>query len=508
MRFLVSGFIVCHFFLSIGQDVPLFVRNVYETMYGSMENGSIVKPLLVFDNDSRQIVSYYPSENELKIGYEFIQICRSFGLDSSNAMAHVLGHELAHILLQQNDFVKSVGSGYASKEVNKQMKNIHKTLKDSVFERQADEYASFYAHIAGYNTVHIGEKVLDSIYAHFNLRDKDLSRYPSLQERKLICRATAKRMKVLKSLFDYANLATISGNYDIAESCYHVILKEKFPSREIFNNLSVVYLLKAIQEIDTIEFPYLFPIELDFNSRLYSQERSIFSKYEENLYEAIRYAELALGTKKEYAKAWLNKSIAEFLLKKNVDASYSLFKAKELNISTIDSNIETMEALMLHKQGDFENAFQKLKNIKNQNYIANENLKKFIPSNLLLNNETDESWFTDSLRKLSRPNFEFYYLKDNKRDTFKNELVFSKSISLNVSEDDDFIYRELTDNNKKSIPKFYFFEYKKIPFFHDELFFDRLSCFYSSESIKYYRFDTYIFQVNNKKIEKIFFLKY
>ena len=72
--------------------------------------------------------------------------------------------------------------------------------------------------IAGYNTVEIGGKVLDSIYTHFKLRDKDLARYPSLKERKAICMASARRMNSLKAIFDYANLATIAGNYDFAIS--------------------------------------------------------------------------------------------------------------------------------------------------------------------------------------------------------------------------------------------------------------------------------------------------
>lgn len=471
-----------------------------------MENGGVVKPTLIFDKDPRQIISFYPSENEIRIGYEFIQICRSFGKDSSNAMAHVLGHELAHILLQQHDFVKTVGSGYASKEINKQMKSIQKTLRDSVFERQADEYASFYAHIAGYNTVQIGEQVLDSIYKHFKLNDKDLSRYPSLKERKLICRATAKRMNVLKSIFDYANLATVAGNYDMAESCYQTIIKEKFPSREVFNNLSVVYLLKAIQEIDTVEFPYLFPVELDFESRLYSLERSIFSQYEENLNEAVRYAELALGTQKEYAKAWLNKSMAEFLLNKKEDAHYSLFKAKSLNDSYVNATVEVMEGLLEHKFGDKEKGVNMLRELEKVNPIAKMNLNKLFAESKNENNLTNESSFRNYLNNLKTPSIENFTLLKSKSDTLKNVLLFSKSISLKEMKDSEFTYKYLVENNKKSKPTLTFVDFNQIPMFSESIDFEQYPCFYKSESTNYYRFNKWIFEVENQKIKKITFV--
>ena len=92
-----------------------------------------------------------------------------------------------------NDFIKNVGSGYASKEFNSKLNKIQRTLKDSVFERQADEYSTLYAHIAGYKTSQLGEQLLDSIYINYNLKDSELFRYPSLVDRKKIVRLSSNK---------------------------------------------------------------------------------------------------------------------------------------------------------------------------------------------------------------------------------------------------------------------------------------------------------------------------
>ena len=86
----------------------------------------------------------------------------------------------------QNKELIKLGSGYASTEFNKQLKKYKQNLRDSIWERQADEYAAFYAHMSGYNTIDISSKLLDSIYIQFELKESQMTRYPPLAERKLI----------------------------------------------------------------------------------------------------------------------------------------------------------------------------------------------------------------------------------------------------------------------------------------------------------------------------------
>lgn len=490
------------------QEAPAFVKKVYEDMYSAMSNGNVVKPKLKISDDIKEVATYFPPTNEIIVGTEFIKLCRTFGKDSMNAMAHVLGHELAHLLLQQNDFVKTIGSGYASTEFNNQIKKIHKTLKDTLFERQADEYATFFAHASGYNTVKVGENVLDSIYKHFKLTDKELSKYPSLKERKAICSASAKKMNVLKSLFDYANLATVSGNYDFAISCYNTIIKEKFPSREIYNNLSVVYLLKAIKEIDTIDFPYFFPIEIDFKSRLYSNERSIFSEFEENLIEAIRLSESALGNKKDYSKAWLNKAIAEFLLERKVDGQYSLHKAEENADNLSKNDIEIMKALFEHKFGVKQLALFSLSFLAKTDALAEQNYLKLSCKDTTEETVFISSGFFDILDKIKIPKFDFTSAEAKKSDTLKKTLIFVDNMHISTLANTDFIGTEGRDNTGDKKPSFTLFKLVKLPEFNFEKEkMNALVKFSKSENETYFIYKNWIIECEKELLKNCYLIK-
>ena len=150
---------------------PLFVTKVHNDIFQSMTNGKLAKPKLVVTTDSTKIIFYTPDFNTITLSEKFIRVMRSFKADSMNAVAHILGHELAHVILQQGDFLK-IGSGYADDGFNEKVRKYGGELKDSLglFERQADEQSIFYAHISGYQTTHVGKRVLEAIYTSFYLK--------------------------------------------------------------------------------------------------------------------------------------------------------------------------------------------------------------------------------------------------------------------------------------------------------------------------------------------------
>ncbi len=353
----------------VAQDKSVFVYEVYNTMYNTMSQGQEIKPSLRISEDKSTIAEFTPIKNELIIGSEFIKLCRSFGKDSNNVVAYILGHELAHILLQQNDITAQVGSSFASSDYSKQLKRIKKTLRDTIHERQADEFASFYAHIAGYQTAKLGSVILDSIYSHFNLNDKELRSYPTLNERKKISLQASLRMETLKQVFDFANYASLMGTYSVAQKGYEIILKEKFISSEIYNNLAVSHLNQALKDIDTTQFPYTFPFELDFSSRLYTTERSFETEYEEHLKTAIKYCDLALGKNQNYQKAWINKSLANYLLDEKLDAFYCIEKAQKLNDLSNTKSLAWTKAI--YQTVTSTNEKEKLFATENYNHIVN-----------------------------------------------------------------------------------------------------------------------------------------
>jgi hypothetical protein len=85
---------------------PKFLQDVYDNIFYAANNTNIGKPELVYDKENNsQIVTYKSgfrkgNSGSLIVGYKFIDLMRSFGKDSCNALAFVLGHEMAHIVLK------------------------------------------------------------------------------------------------------------------------------------------------------------------------------------------------------------------------------------------------------------------------------------------------------------------------------------------------------------------------------------------------------------------------
>jgi hypothetical protein len=410
MKFIFFLFFLTISCFSISQEYakpPAFAQKVYDDIFNTMDNGKVNKPILQLSNAPKEIATYDPTGEVpiILIGVNFVQLIRNFGKDSCNALAHVLGHELAHVILRQNDLMKT-GSGYASVDFNKKVKGIQKIFKDSIFERQADEYASFYAHISGYNTTGLGSVLLDSIYNRFNLTDAKLFRYPTLLERKSISEFTDKKMSALKKLYDASNLFVLTGNFDLAESLYRTIKSENFPSREINNNIGIINLIKGIQLLDSVEYPYFFPITLDFDTRLkINTERGIGPDAELYLKEAIRNFDNAISNSKDYYPAYLNRAIANFILNNQDAYTIDQIYLKRCTDPNLISKIEVLKLIDQLHNGQ-ENAKQELKLMCSKgNQIACQNIddKKELKK-LKKEPWTENLVFIDSIQN---PHFDF-----------------------------------------------------------------------------------------------------
>lgn len=346
------------------QEVPAFVQKVYNDLYNTLSiTKEISKPILqYFPDDKEMIIDYIPAsgglDGKIRVGAEFLAVIRSFGTDSSNALAFVLGHEMAHIFLEQSN-IDRVGSGYADKELRKKLKDVKDSIYTTIFERQADEQAMFNAHLGGYKTTHIADSVLIKIYEHFKLKDH-LKGYPILKERVFIAHVSALKMAALFERFEIGNLALIKGNYELSSKIYEAIINEGFKSSEIYNNLGLSYLLKVI-ESDTLFQKYEWPIFLDSKTKLSSgAQRGTFFDVSSNLNLAIKYFEIA-NRNTEYKWSFLNLSIAHLvydLSKEEVnndhlaDSKTSLSKIKVLNLP----QYITMTGIISHYEGDLAKA--------------------------------------------------------------------------------------------------------------------------------------------------------
>jgi len=257
----------------------LLVKKVYEDLISA---GSISDPPSIdIVNTEKRPAIYIPNEKKIEIERKVIQICQSFGPDSLNSLAYILAHELAHHVKDHTDLI-----GYAevsknfvdnlSKEgiienkersdLNKQVKNTFNTKAES----EADIWGGFVAHMAGYNALPIANDFLDSIYTTYNIPEIS-EKYPTLEERKNMNADGIIKFNELKNIFDIANICLAIGYYDFAIELYdHIIEKEEFKSRELYNNKGLAYIYKALslKVEQSYKDPFLLPFQIDINSRL------------------------------------------------------------------------------------------------------------------------------------------------------------------------------------------------------------------------------------------------
>lgn len=383
------------------QNIPPFVKKVYDDMFSAMSNGRTLQPKLMGTSKAGRVASYWPNfpigkEKAFLIDDQFIEIARGFGKDSANVVAHILGHELAHLFLQQNEFLKGIGSAYASTEYSKDVKKTlskdrQKWLRDSIFEKQADEHSVFYAHIAGYKTTHVGALVLDSIYEKYGFEDKKLKSYPPLVKRKEIVSNSSNRMESLLILYEFGIASLLSKQFDLSIDLFEIIIEEGFQSKEVYNNLGLSYFQKALSLTPEDSLTYTYPFDMDFTSNL-EQQRD-FSPSEDEVKEfykrSLECFDNALNIDKKYIKALTNKAILQF----HTESVELPIVLAQLKVNAADTDSYKLLILLIdHKSGNINTSLDKMSEMAEYNSCASMNLSKIgkvksVKKRALKNNE-------------------------------------------------------------------------------------------------------------------------
>ena len=287
-----------------------------DDIVNAIGNNSPRPPVLQFANTSRNPASFKPQKKSIVLEKKVLDLCYQFEEDSLNALAYIIAHELAHSYCRHGWQTQFASLDF-SKENDAKIQTLDKRIDD---ETQADIYAGFFAHIAGYNALDVAGEFLKKIYQEYGLPDT-IPGYPSLQERILVIEDSKAEFNKLKRVYDFAIIAFSLGQYDYASRLYTLILDKEFTSREIYNNLGLCYVYEALQLNTEQQFGNLiFPFQLDLESRLVETEdqRSVANKaeviYLMNL--AIDEFSLALELSPEYVQAKENLYFAQLILKK------------------------------------------------------------------------------------------------------------------------------------------------------------------------------------------------
>lgn len=210
-------------------------------------------PTIIINSTKQDGASYDSDRRILTIDLALYKMCQSFGSQSQDALAFIIGHELAHHYMEHQDL-----SGI--------FQYTHIQDKEVEQESKADIYGLFNAHLAGYGSMDLLPEVIEQLYTTYNLPDT-LEGYLPKEERMKMAREVVKVVKELIDINEAANHLTAVGEYHLAALSYEYILKH-YRGREIYNNLAINYILEALTEHCYGHSFYLYPIELDWKLRL------------------------------------------------------------------------------------------------------------------------------------------------------------------------------------------------------------------------------------------------
>lgn len=281
----------------------------------------------------------------VKVDAHLYTICSNFSKNRDNALAIVLGHELAHYY---NDHTFCTDFAFAIRKdqinLSSKLKALSKTEKLAL-ETEADHKGLFYSCMAGYKPFNVYPKLLDAIYNEYNLPEKT-SGYPSKSERKSVNLQAQEKVKKLYTLFLEGITSGKKGNYNGAIESFKE-LNSYFPSRENYNNLGVFKTLKAMEyrTISRAESKnpnrFKYPLSIDHNSLLKqpSAYRSLnendFAIMESLLKSAQKDFEKAISLDEKYTQSYINLACVFDLLDNPMAA---IGKIKELPLPKQKNN--------------------------------------------------------------------------------------------------------------------------------------------------------------------------
>ena len=311
-------------------------KKIYSDIINSIGVSFPLPPELIF-SDSQNNPAYI-SNKGIVIEKKLIELfCQDENFDSQ--IAYVISHELAHHYLNHM-WMKNSGFGYSSSIGNYIYDQSRDKNQRKLAESQADLFGGFYGQISGYDVLSNAESSLIKIYEEYNI-PKEIEGYPSLSERIEIINSNIESAETLEEFFHLGNVLMKGNFYNEAKESYELILKNNFNSREILNNLALVYLKFGISISEEKISKLIYPLYIDNNTRL-STERTrsgSFSNEPKELFKkSISLFETALSFDSNYLPAKQNLFVAMYL-ESNEDRRYRVLE--DIEDSELSDSIKT-----------------------------------------------------------------------------------------------------------------------------------------------------------------------
>lgn len=311
------------------------------------------KPTLVMSTSEQRPAWINLSTAEIHIEEKFYDICASMGADSANALAAVLAHELIHYY-ENHDWNQHRLAFYTSDVEDRPSMEDHLHL-----EVQADQLGGFLAQMAGYPAPVVMSAVLPKVYEGYQLSTEKSELYPSLKDRVAIAEKSSAKLIELSALFEMSQYLTATGHYEkAAYYLQHILLKGKFTSRELYNNLGVLYACVATDLFTSKELPYYFPFILDTETRL--NKRANPMDRQRILGAAKDAFEQANQLDKDYFPAKINLACVQALLQE-YDKAQATLKELVPPTSILKAKKATVQGIIWALQGERKKAKKEFK---------------------------------------------------------------------------------------------------------------------------------------------------
>jgi tetratricopeptide (TPR) repeat protein len=295
-------------------------------------------PEFIMSKKQRYVAWMNGKKGQIGLEEKAYDICVSYGKDSLDAIAALLGHEVTHYY-EKHNWGSEFASAYTNMDISKQVKSNSKSKEvKAQNETEADYLGGFLAHTAGYNTFGIMPQFLQDVYEAYGLSE-EIPGYPSLSDRSKLAMEAEERMQQLVGMYKTANHMVVMENFDIADKYFGFILKE-FPSREIYNNAGVNAAMAALSLVPDgeKESKFAYPLQLDGETRLDIKTKGDIEafgdaarkKFDALVSKAVKYFEQAKSLDPKYPTAYLNLACAYDLQGEHEDAQYWAKKAQRL----------------------------------------------------------------------------------------------------------------------------------------------------------------------------------
>jgi hypothetical protein len=298
------------------EDKAAAAKKILDKLIAAKGDRSYLEPSFVFSAVADQGASC--KDGTITLDEQAYDVCAAMGMDAESALAMLLAHELIHHYEKhawEGGFVSLVDptSSADSRAISEKVtEDLFAQRKDEI---EADYLGGFLAHLAGYPATNVMPRLLEDIYKAYNL-NPGLSKYPPLKERQLIASQTHAKLQELIDVFEMGNLMAAIRQNDVAITYFEYILRH-FQSREVYNNAGTVYARAAMSMFKKETLTFIYPLELDLQSRLGSQSRGVETDKagrEYFLRLALDHFRRAALLDPEYARAKINEGCALALL--------------------------------------------------------------------------------------------------------------------------------------------------------------------------------------------------